>query len=733
MTAAPLDQLWFTWTQHGTAGRAGYQVVAATPALLDPASRLRTKALELCRYRAPVGVRDPEDAPVSYGWIDDDGMRYVFYKTYQGTDDFGRPGNFAAHILVGPVTSLSADDLLTRFGSRKWWTGAPALNSELRAITLDDVEPAFTGEPEDPEPLVHALFAANRSRSVAFRRPPSEVVAIFGALAQRAPWLANDISFSSYESPDTAAHFDVVGVGVAGQTPPAALIVTEPLGDAEAGEAARIVLSRVPIDQVSTAIARSVVSPTDRGVDLRNLADCTIAFLLLLRDGVIDQPKLRAALVSERGVAELAKAERGVVALARAIAADDEVHWQALSVAARNIEAELGDAVSAELIFSADTIKLTSVLRCLARVAPALLLPVCVALCRRWAQSATRMHVDAPGAVEVLLGLRDHRLGVDQAVIDWLAECASRQPGIVATRTTIPAFTRGMVIACAVRNGVDKSELRKCLSTMPELGGPVAKYLQHPELLRGLVEVVDPSSVPTFAAWVVSELKPEPAYDFLAPLAAACGAADRLRLIATCLPTAPGHFSQRWHGVVRPALEDVVAGSLDTMTPWSLSEEVRQLVTSVPCGPLGEVFAGRPSVQLTSLAAELELTLLLPRHPAPDEVSKVVDRLVRALSGDVVARALVRAARRQHPPGPAAGRVLLQLVRMIGADHLHTWRGVLRGQLGPDAWDLAKECGQRDWQACEAEARKFGGAAEKWLDRVRDGRRRWLVVVQSRV
>lgn len=184
---------------------------------------------------------------------------------------------------------------------------------------------------------------------------------------------------------------------------------------------------------------------------------------------------------------------------------------------------------------------------------------------------------------------------------------------------------------------------------------------------------------------------------------------------------------------MRPALEDVVARSLDAMTPWTLDAQVDELVTNVPSGPLGEVFAGREPIQPTSLAVELELTLLLARGAAPDDVSKVVDGLVRALSGDVVAGALVRAARRQHHPGAAAGRVLLQLVRTIGAGRVHTRHGVLRGQLGAAAWDLAKECGQRDWKACRAEAIRLGGAAEKWLDRVRDGRRRWLVVVQSKV
>ena len=143
-----LDQLLFTWTARGVNGRRGFQVVAASDGLSSPSSPLAMEVGRLCRYDPPREASDPTRAPVSYGWIDRGHNRIVFRRSYAGQDASGRPGNFVAHIVVGPPALLPVDELLIRFDSTFWWDGTTIQNwpadadFALPRIMLENIQPA---------------------------------------------------------------------------------------------------------------------------------------------------------------------------------------------------------------------------------------------------------------------------------------------------------------------------------------------------------------------------------------------------------------------------------------------------------------------------------------------------------------------------------------------------------------------------------------------------------------
>src|SRR5215467_10069032 len=102
-----IEQLHYTWAEEGRQGLGRYQVTAASPDLADLTSDLATLALRLCRWSG-----EESSDVASYGWIDARGYRFVFRRVGAGLTRDGRPGNFAAHVLVGSVSEITTRHLL---------------------------------------------------------------------------------------------------------------------------------------------------------------------------------------------------------------------------------------------------------------------------------------------------------------------------------------------------------------------------------------------------------------------------------------------------------------------------------------------------------------------------------------------------------------------------------------------------------------------------------------------
>lgn len=224
------QQLWFGYAAAGLEGHDREQVVACTPGLLDdPAVEALARAL--CRYdidESPAARR--HGAAPSFGWTDDDELRFVFCRT--PIPEKG-PGRFAAHILVGPRSAGVAADVLRLFDSPTWWRGEPLdaavreSGGELPTITFEEFKAAVpVRRPRQPRVseddlagLAEAVLSSAGTAPVVLPQLPARAVATMVALAHHVPSLADVVRFSTHEVGAARQWFDVVGSAGADSRP----------------------------------------------------------------------------------------------------------------------------------------------------------------------------------------------------------------------------------------------------------------------------------------------------------------------------------------------------------------------------------------------------------------------------------------------------------------------------------------------------------------------------------
>ncbi len=209
--SSSVEQLHYTWAKHGLQGLGRFQVTAASPGLRDLDGPLARLAVKLCRYQAPSSRYDPP--PLSFGWIDARGYRFVFHRCPVGSDVLGRPGNFAAHVLVVPVSALSVTASLALAGTWSWWTGAETDSPDLPALDTRSLalSAAHAVRPSATVDTVAELFAVEWHGRVGLCG--EELISAARAASAQLPEVTDGwSSFSTYESGDSVDWFDLVGV-----------------------------------------------------------------------------------------------------------------------------------------------------------------------------------------------------------------------------------------------------------------------------------------------------------------------------------------------------------------------------------------------------------------------------------------------------------------------------------------------------------------------------------------
>lgn len=223
------QQLWFGYAASGPEGDDRQQVVASTPGLLDDPA-VDTLVRALCRHDVddwPAAQR--HGATQSFGWTDDEALRFVFCRS---PIPRRRAGRCAAHILVGPRSAGSAADVLRLFDSPTWWRGEPldaALREsggELPEITFEEFDPVPVRRPPQPQVseedlagLAQAVLSSAGTAPVVLPQLPPHAVATMVALAHHVPSLADLVRFSTHEMGPARQWFDVVGSDPAGSPP----------------------------------------------------------------------------------------------------------------------------------------------------------------------------------------------------------------------------------------------------------------------------------------------------------------------------------------------------------------------------------------------------------------------------------------------------------------------------------------------------------------------------------
>ena len=230
-------QLWYTWAINGLEGRSRFQIRAASPSL-QGGGRVAELARRLCRYEKPPRVYEPRLAPVSFGWIDSDGYRFIFRRAATEQGEQGQRAAFAAHVLAGPVEGCPVHIAVRLWGADLWQTvddgGDDLTLKELDPAELIELAAAAAAVPQPPLDRVRnflgiVLSAETSPPKATFDAEPDVLVGAMRTALAVGPYdFLEGVSFSTYEPPETAQSFDLCGVHVAGELTPNAISLETP-------------------------------------------------------------------------------------------------------------------------------------------------------------------------------------------------------------------------------------------------------------------------------------------------------------------------------------------------------------------------------------------------------------------------------------------------------------------------------------------------------------------------
>lgn len=348
-----LDHLLFTWAWKGVTGQPGFQPVAATGRFADTRTPVSVRAAALCQYVRPPGLDDPADAPVSFGWTTVGGVRLVFRRSYLGKDPEGRPGNFCAHLVAGPLDELPISEVSTWAGSPHWWQG-----EELQDYlgSWDGALPGFlTGANPGAAPasqlgsFSEAMFhARGRAPVVLCGHAPERTVSLVSELAGRLGGVMERIAVSTYEGPESCGDFDVVDIGKDGAMPAGAVEVGRLSGSRHARRCRQLVLSdeQTDRDAVSFAVANVLAERERERANLGLFVRHLVVFDQVSGGNPVS-PSLVPAVFSRPGAAaRLLGMAAGLQSVVRALASGHEPSWESTGKTVPHLDGRLSDALA---------------------------------------------------------------------------------------------------------------------------------------------------------------------------------------------------------------------------------------------------------------------------------------------------------------------------------------------------------------------------------------------------
>lgn len=205
----PLDQLVYGWSEYGLEGQNRLQMVATSPSWAED-NKYRRVAQRLARLEA-AGDR----TPISFGWADLGGRRFVFQRTLVPSPT-GDARRLVAHIVAGDPDDLPVDLLLRSYDSAFWWRGGqlgptvrPARAGDLTTGWTADREPAPT---PTSEALLQRILAAPAGVPATYDGDWRDAMACLWGIQRRVPGLLDRLSCSTYETGQMATWFDVAAL-----------------------------------------------------------------------------------------------------------------------------------------------------------------------------------------------------------------------------------------------------------------------------------------------------------------------------------------------------------------------------------------------------------------------------------------------------------------------------------------------------------------------------------------
>ncbi|MFE7744796.1 hypothetical protein [Nocardia sp. NPDC057455] len=624
-----LEQLLYTRVPRGAAG-LGRQTVAATDGLADREDVLTRAALQLCRYTAPPDRHRDSLMPVSYGWTDREGMRFVFRRGYLGLDATGRPGNFYAHIVAGPVTALPVIELAARFDSPFWWRGQLPVGPVLPRTGLGDIPPAPLPvlHPDELSDVVAAILARGGQLPVILRKPPEVIVAAFAELARRLPEVAEGLTVSTYETSRFAEEFDITGMAGTERPRPGMIGVRSTRPVAQLHQAQRLILSDDTSDRAVVRAAVEAVRGGEGGGEVVPL-DAVLRCITVLTTGRPDHALLALLLRREGGLATVLALPRGSDILVAFLLESDPPAWKALrrletvpadraDDLATRLGREIADRSAAhtvgayvrEVRSNLGAYRDTCLLALLHHLAPHVLNAADLALADRC----------------VLLHVAAQRAGTSTVAEALLTTTTVADCLVIADEVRLSARIRAAALA------------RAFLATRKDPASILARLRASAELASYFVEAL-PSVAPLYEA--VAELDPRLAYSVAIATAQALDTDQRHAILAIVLPgldtrrrpgflaaalTVPPAPDPEWDAIISTVIgEDLVVRSQDRQRPAGVTEHLTFLA-GLNYGPRSAAWTRL--LRMPRRTADLEDALRAAAGPALEPYRAVTIPLV---------------------------------------------------------------------------------------------------------
>jgi len=318
------------------------QIVAGSGTLGERASRLTQQVLPWL-YAPPA---------VACGWVEDDGVGIAFRRTPTGLDAAGRTGSFFVHALIWRAGSMPIE-ILARLWDAGIWQSAPpdAPPAQLAPVqSLEELqleERVEVGQSVLNATLAGVLENLAAGRGTQLALPVDVALPVAAAVAARLPAKVGLLSFSTAETPERAARYDMV----AGQEPIEGFgrVATDPVPGDGWRAAAELLITADGGDPQARELVDAL---TERAGTAGEFAQVLGVWMLTeaalaTPEGVLSPGTARVVAADPRLVGGLA-ARGGVAGLARSVATGACLELLDATLAA-GVPPELSAALGTEL------------------------------------------------------------------------------------------------------------------------------------------------------------------------------------------------------------------------------------------------------------------------------------------------------------------------------------------------------------------------------------------------
>jgi hypothetical protein len=232
---ANIEQLWYTWAPRGMEQIRGFQVYAASLALMNVSGATFKAINPYLGYDLPAGTdrlaATIDKSPFCLAYIEVDGRRILLQKNFTGSDTGGRIGTYFIHLLDALPLNYTAREAIQLWKSPFWKIMAPDSTStpdfkdphryELRQVSPLELVNGPLSEwdiKQDPVltrylPFVIEAYAGLQGQQKLYIAAEDHRVAslIWGLTRCLPLGMLRDLTFSTYEANPSEARTRIVG------------------------------------------------------------------------------------------------------------------------------------------------------------------------------------------------------------------------------------------------------------------------------------------------------------------------------------------------------------------------------------------------------------------------------------------------------------------------------------------------------------------------------------------